>query len=76
MLAPLVEKLQDQFPGIAFAKVDTTEAEELARELGVGALPALKLYVSGREAGAPVVGYKPKLLAEAVARLAKEAGVQ
>ena len=71
LIAPHVKALQAAHPDVAFVKVDTTRAKGLTDALGVSALPAFKLYDGGREAGS-VVGYKKKVLSDAVEALAKK----
>lgn len=70
-IAPHVDNLIDEYPGITFAKVDTEKAglKELTAELGVTALPHFKLIKGGMEVVPPVVGYKKKPLTDAVAAL-------
>ena len=52
-----------------FAKLDTDAAglAELAKELGVTALPVFKVFKAGKEV-ASVTGYKKAALADAVAK--------
>lgn len=70
MIAPLVEKLQAAHSGVHFVKVDTTRApKEFVESLGAAALPTFKLYRGGKEDVA-VVGYKKKVLQDAVEALA------
>ena len=73
MIAPTVEALQREHPGIAFYKLDTNDAVagSVAEQLEVTALPAFKFYAGGKEVVPEVVGYKKKPLQEAVAALAK-----
>ncbi|GLC43712.1 hypothetical protein PLESTB_000410900 [Pleodorina starrii] len=72
-MGPFLDSLVDKYPGVTFAKFDTTapELESLAGELGVKALPAFRFFKGGKEARDSVSGYKKKLLEEAVAEIAK-----
>ncbi|KAL4424932.1 hypothetical protein ABPG77_009661 [Micractinium sp. CCAP 211/92] len=67
MIAPKVEDLQSQYPGITVASFDTTaaELEALTAELGVKALPQFRFYQGGKEVGNKIMGYKVQPLAEA-----------
>lgn len=67
-LAPHVESLAAKHPGVKIVKVDATASKDLAAALGAAALPTFKLYKGGKET-ATVVGYKKKLLSDAVAKL-------
>lgn len=69
-LAPFVEELQQNYKGkVAFAKLDTEAFKALSEELGVSVLPTFKVFKGGKEVST-VVGYKKKLLADAVAKVA------
>jgi thioredoxin 1 len=71
MIAPHVEGLQEQYPGIEFYKFDTSDAalDGVEKDLGVSALPAFKFFKGGKEVVPGVVGYKKKPLTEAVEQL-------
>lgn len=73
MLAPTVEALQQEHPGVTFYKFDVSDPalEGLAADLDVTALPHFKFFKGGREVEGQVVGYKKKPLQDAVAALAK-----
>ena len=69
-LAPVVEDLQKEHEGkVAFAKLDTEAFKSFSEELGVSVLPTFKIFENGKEVST-VVGYKKKLLADAVAKVA------
>lgn len=68
-LAPFVEELQKQHPGVTFAKLDSDANKALSEELGVTVLPTFKIFKGGKEVSS-IVGYKKKLLADAVAKVA------
>jgi peroxiredoxin (alkyl hydroperoxide reductase subunit C) len=71
-IAPQVDKLIDEYPGVVFAKFDTALADlaPLSKELGIEAMPTFKFFKNGREVD-EVIGYKPKLLRDAVDAFAK-----
>lgn len=51
-LAPLLEKIADEYAGqFILARVDTESNQMLAQQLGVRSIPALKLIVQGQLAG-------------------------
>ena len=70
-IAPEVDKLIDQYPDVVFAKFDTAHADlaPLSKELGVEAMPTFKFYKNSNEVN-EVIGYKPKLLRDAVSDFA------
>ncbi|KAG2431033.1 hypothetical protein HYH02_013465 [Chlamydomonas schloesseri] len=72
-IGPFLDTLVDKYPGVTFAKFDTTAPalEAAAGELGVKALPAFRFFKGGKEVVTPVTGYKKKPLEDAVAELAK-----
>ena len=67
------ELLQEKYPGVAFAKADTTAdtIEPLINDLGVKILPTFKFYSNGKEVAQPISGYKKGPLEEAVKQIAK-----
>ncbi|GFH24018.1 uncharacterized protein HaLaN_21730, partial [Haematococcus lacustris] len=71
-IAPYVDELVAKHPGVKFYKFDTTseQLEALSGQLGVKGLPTFKFYKGGKEVHNPVIGYKKKPLADAVAELA------
>ncbi|CAM9152219.1 unnamed protein product [Choristocarpus tenellus] len=70
-MMPYVNELSEEYPGVKFAKFDTTEEglSELSAELGIEALPAFRFFKGGKEVQDPVLGYKKKMLKEAVKAL-------
>ncbi len=51
-VGPVVEALAAEFAGrIAFAKLNTDENQQAARQFGISAIPTLLLFQSGRLAG-------------------------
>lgn len=65
--------LQEKYPGVTFAKADTTSdtIEPLLQEHGVKILPTFKFFVNGKEVAAPISGYKKGPLEDAIKQLAK-----
>ncbi|KAA8909054.1 hypothetical protein TRICI_004643 [Trichomonascus ciferrii] len=47
-IAPMVEKLSDQFTTIKFFKLDVDEVSEVAASEGISAMPTLVLYKDGK----------------------------
>ncbi|OQR91736.1 thioredoxin [Thraustotheca clavata] len=45
---PKLVKLSKELTDVTFAKLDTTEFEDLAMELNVAALPTFKIYKEGK----------------------------
>lgn len=72
MIAPVIDSLAAQHPGVQFVKFDTTAEplEALSKELGVKGLPTFKFFANGQEVSDEVIGYKKKPLEEAVKKLA------
>mmetsp|Transcript_24920 Transcript_24920/g.61414 ORF Transcript_24920/g.61414 Transcript_24920/m.61414 type:complete len:423 (-) Transcript_24920:113-1381(-) len=72
-IAPTIDKLIEQHPGVTFAKFDTADPAlaSVAVELGVEQLPVFRFFKGGKQAAPDVVGYKPKPLGDAVKALAK-----
>ncbi|KDO21879.1 hypothetical protein SPRG_12381 [Saprolegnia parasitica CBS 223.65] len=48
-IAPLFEALSEQYPSLAFAKVDVDACDDIAATCGVSAMPTFHVYVSGRK---------------------------
>jgi thioredoxin 1 len=44
MMAPVIQELARSTPGVIFAKVDVDEAQEVARNAGVSAMPTFQLF--------------------------------
>ena len=65
--------LQEKYPGVTFAKADTTSdtIEPLLQEHGVRILPTFKFFVNGKEVAPPISGYKKGPLEDAIKQLAK-----
>ena len=60
MMAPVLEALAAELDGqVGFAKLDVDANPELAELHGVGGIPTLIVFESGKEAGR-IVGFMPK----------------
>ncbi|MDR0975527.1 MAG: thioredoxin family protein [Christensenellaceae bacterium] len=68
MLEPTLEKLEKEFSGIKFLKLDTAETPALNKKFGITSLPAVFLIKDGEVAG-NFVGLKPQGV---IVRLIKE----
>ena len=47
MMAPVFEELAASTPGVIFAKVDVDEANDVAQQCGVSAMPTFQLFKNG-----------------------------
>jgi thioredoxin 1 len=47
MIAPVVEQMARDTPGVVFAKVDVDAAQDVARTAGVSAMPTFQLFKKG-----------------------------
>lgn len=60
MLAPVMEKLSDEYAGRAeFVKIDVDENPDLAREYGIMSIPCVMMFKGGALAGKNV-GFVPQ----------------
>ena len=60
MLAPLIDKLADEYDGkVEFFSVDTDENDEIAGEYGIVSIPTLVILKNGEEV-ARDTGFKPE----------------
>ena len=59
MMAPIVEQLASETPGVVFAKVDVDENPEVAMGLGISSIPTLMLFKDGQVVER-VIGVTPK----------------
>ena len=73
MIAPLVDQLAEEHPGVRIGSFDTTEEklEVLAADIGVTGLPQFRFYKGGKEVMDKIIGYKKGPLADAIAKLEK-----
>lgn len=51
MIAPVYEKMQEEFPGVVFAKIDVDANEEATQLCGVTAMPTFQFYKGGQKVG-------------------------
>jgi thioredoxin 1 len=51
MIAPVYEKMQEEFPGVVFAKIDVDDNEEATQLCGVTAMPTFQFYKGGQKVG-------------------------
>ncbi|KAJ5050370.1 uncharacterized protein L3040_002253 [Drepanopeziza brunnea f. sp. 'multigermtubi'] len=65
VIAPQVVKFSEEFPKAHFAKLDVDELPEVARELGVRAMPTFILFKGGKKVE-QVVGANPQALKLAI----------
>ncbi|CDK24936.1 unnamed protein product [Kuraishia capsulata CBS 1993] len=67
-ISPIVEKLSDSYPQHKFFKVDVDQANDIAREYGISAMPTFLLFQDGVKVG-QVVGANPQGLKQAIDQL-------
>lgn len=65
MLAPHLSEFSKKYSDTRFYKVDVDEVPDVAQELGITAMPTLKLFKDGKELQS-VVGFNPKGLEDAI----------
>lgn len=63
MLAPVVEELSGEIPGVTFVKVNVDDNPELAERYGVMSIPNLIGFKNG-EVAAQTIGFQPKAALE------------
>ena len=59
MVAPIVEEIAAENPGITLGKINVDEEMELAIKFGIVSIPTLILLKNGMEVD-KIVGYRPK----------------
>ena len=60
MMAPVVEKLSNEYTGkLKFCKLNTDEAQEIASSFEIQGIPALVVVSNGKELGR-IVGFVPE----------------
>lgn len=57
MLAPVLEKIAEEYPQITVAKINTDKEQELALSFGIESIPALLLFKDGKLVD-KAVGYR------------------
>jgi len=65
VIAPQVVKLSEKYPNARFFKLDVDEVADVAKELGIRAMPTFILFKGGDKI-AEVVGANPKALEAAI----------
>ncbi|KAI0370039.1 thioredoxin [Pilatotrama ljubarskyi] len=61
IISPIFEKLSEQFSGVEFYKVDVDEAQDIAQEVGVRAMPTFMAFKNGSKIGETVGANPPAL---------------
>lgn len=51
MIAPIYEKMSEEFPSVVFTKIDVDANEEAAQQCGVQAMPTFQFYKGGQKVG-------------------------
>jgi thiol-disulfide isomerase/thioredoxin len=51
MIAPVYEKMQEEFPGVVFTKIDVDANSEAAEQCGIQAMPTFQFYKGGQKVG-------------------------
>jgi thioredoxin 1 len=59
-LAPILEELSTELPGVKFVKVDVDRCPAVWRQYGTGKIPTLLVFKGGQPIGPPQVGFKNK----------------
>ena len=59
MIAPIVEEIAAENPGITLGKINVDEEMELATQFGIVSIPTL-IVVEGGQVTGKIVGYRPK----------------
>eukprot|EP00184_Porphyridium_aerugineum_P002211 CAMPEP_0184695742 /NCGR_PEP_ID=MMETSP0313-20130426/3286_1 /TAXON_ID=2792 /ORGANISM="Porphyridium aerugineum, Strain SAG 1380-2" /LENGTH=105 /DNA_ID=CAMNT_0027154259 /DNA_START=149 /DNA_END=466 /DNA_ORIENTATION=- len=64
-IAPFVEMLEKKYPDVIFAKVDTDDLSQVARQQHISAMPTFKIYKNGKVVG-EMLGANPEGLEKLV----------
>jgi len=67
MIHPIYEKMAEDNPDVLFAEVDVDEADDVAAECGIRAMPTFHLYKDGNKIG-EMMGADSNKLASLVAK--------
>ncbi|KAK8865818.1 thioredoxin [Kwoniella newhampshirensis] len=70
MISPHFAKLEAKFPGVKFVKVDIEEQEDIAKEVGIKAMPTFIAYKDGKPIDT-VTGAVPAKLNALLEKVAK-----
>ena len=49
MVAPVFEKMAEEYPNVTFVKVDVDEADDVAAKCEIRAMPTFQLYKGGQK---------------------------
>ena len=66
MIAPKMAAMADTYADVMFLKVDVDEAEDIAAEYGISAMPTFKFFKGGNPLGEDVVGANEAKIEEVV----------
>ncbi|KAI0778936.1 thioredoxin [Trametes elegans] len=61
IISPIFEKLSDEYKDVEFYKVDVDEAQDIAQEVGVRAMPTFAAFKNGQKLGETVGAAPPAL---------------
>jgi len=67
MIAPKVEAMSEEFPDVAFFKVDVDQVSEVSEEQGVSAMPTFFFFKDGKKVG-EVVGASEDKIRDAIVK--------
>eukprot|EP00047_Mylnosiga_fluctuans_P001568 m.220950 g.220950 ORF g.220950 m.220950 type:complete len:111 (-) comp10483_c0_seq1:65-397(-) len=71
MIGPKFVAMAAEFPNVHFAKVDVDEAQDVASEVGIAAMPTFQFYHNGQQnTGLAITGANEAKLRASVASLA------
>lgn len=59
MIAPIVDEIAEEYPGLTVAKVDADENTDILQSYNIMGIPTLIVFHGG-EAAARITGFKPK----------------
>lgn len=65
MIAPKIVEMSDKYPNVRFYKLDVDEVPDVAKELGVSAMPTFIVFKDGEKVG-EVVGANPRAVEAAI----------
>lgn len=69
MIGPIFEKLAGEYAGVTFVKVDVDDAEDVAAQCGISAMPTFQVYRDGKKVE-EMMGADPKKLEAIVKKYA------
>ena len=59
MMAPVIEKISEKYPGLKFCKIDTQQEMEHAGEYHVTGIPCIIVFQNGKEVER-LIGFRPE----------------